>query len=145
MKKLVPSPQQTLALFRQHRTDFVSPELAKVREWIKTLDSPSFLHRQKATQNLQKMREFIGPALRQALNSKASPGKQQRLEILLSQEPRFSSPQLLRLQRALQILEWMGDTEARRFLQEVTKSELETVVAEQARQISARLERMEKK
>jgi WD40 repeat protein len=139
MHRLLGTPEQTLALFRDHFADLVPVDNKQVQQLVEALDSKSYVQRQKATVELVRLREFIEPALRQALAEKSSLEKQQRLNQILTQVPPPVSPEMLRVQRALQVLEWIGDAAARAFLGELAQRSDGTVVGEQAGAALARM------
>jgi WD40 repeat protein len=139
MNQLVQAPPHAVKLCRERLADLVPVDTKLVARLALALDSKSYIERQKATHELLQMREFIEPALRQAMSGKGTLEKQQRLHQILKHEPPFTSPTMLRLQRTLQVLEWIGDDDARALLRELMQHSAGTVVGVQAEAILARL------
>jgi hypothetical protein len=85
------------------------------------LDSDSFNQREKATAALAGLGDRAGPALRSALKE-ASPEARRRIQELLDKlaEGRLS-PDELRGLRSVEVLERVGNEEARHVLEEIAK------------------------
>ncbi|HEY7428031.1 MAG TPA: sigma-70 family RNA polymerase sigma factor [Gemmataceae bacterium] len=100
----------------------VSPEV--VARLIADLDSEDFASRQKARGELKKLGEACEPSLRQALAKQPSVEMRRSLQELLSQleeirkEP---SGDVLRILRAVEVLEQVGTPDARRVLEGLTR------------------------
>lgn len=113
---LAASPRQAVPfLAKQMKPAIAPPELPQL---IRDLDDDDFDTRDRARRRLIKLGEAADPALRQALNEKPSLEAKRRIEKLLDQ-PRLPLPpgDLLRGVRAVQVLEAIGNADARRLLQ----------------------------
>lgn len=112
---LIAAPEHAIPLLQTHLQPMLPPEPEKVRQWIVDLDSKDFAIRQKANVELEKAAEFVESALRQRLSDKPPLETRRRVEKILdtlAQDAR-SSPSLLRSLRAVEVLEYIGTTEAR--------------------------------
>jgi WD40 repeat protein len=90
----------------------------RVERLLADLDSDSFKVRESAQAEL--LRRAAVPELRQALNDKLSPEARRRVEFMLENLPnRAPAPPLLRELRAVQVLEQIGDGEARKLLRDL--------------------------
>jgi hypothetical protein len=100
----------------------VSPEV--VARLIADLDSEDFTTRLRARGELKKLGEVCEPSLRQALAKRPSMEMRRSLQELLSQleemrkEP---SGDVLRVMRAVEVLEQIGTQDARRVLEGLTR------------------------
>jgi hypothetical protein len=94
----------------------------RVERLIAQLDSDEFAARDKASRELTGLGKRAEPALRQALAGAPSPEMKRRLENVLEQiaKPRLS-PERLQAGRALEALELIGNEDARRALEGLSK------------------------
>jgi RNA polymerase sigma factor (sigma-70 family) len=98
-------------------------EEMRLTRLISELDNDQFHVREKATTELEKLGETALGALRKALDGQPALETRRRLEQLLEKqehEQRSPSPQRLRLLRAVEVLERIGDADARRALATLT-------------------------
>jgi hypothetical protein len=93
----------------------------RVAKLIADLDSDDFPVRQQASKALNDLGPVIVSALRQALMEKVSIEVKKRLEKLLADARKGSSPQILRIGRALEALELMDGSEPRQTLEVLVK------------------------
>jgi RNA polymerase sigma factor (sigma-70 family) len=116
--RLAAAPEQTLALFRQHLQPVPAPDLKRVRQLVKMLDSDDFSTRQKATEELESQADVASSTLRQIIaNEKPSLEVRRRLQQIV--ESVENKPETLRAVRAVEVLEWIGTPEAVRLLGEL--------------------------
>jgi truncated hemoglobin YjbI len=92
------------------------PNAEQIATWINDLDSDQFLVREKAGAELEKLGERTETALRKKLTEKASPELRRRIEQLLAKMGQLT-PDMLRALRAVEVLEHIGSSEARRVLE----------------------------
>jgi hypothetical protein len=120
----------------------VSPEV--VGRLIANLDSEDFASRQKARGELKKLGEGCEPFLRQALAKRPSVEMRRSLQELLSQleetrkEP---SGDVLRVLRAVEVLEQVGTPDARHVLERLTRGAPDERLTREAQAALGRLER----
>jgi hypothetical protein len=119
---LAAAPAQVFPLLRQH-LQAAAPVGPGIDRFIADLDSDTLAVRQKAMDELAKLGEAAGPAMRQALTKPTSTLEQRRrLEQLLESlqgggETFPLSGEKLRLQRALEVLGQLDTSEARQLLE----------------------------
>jgi len=104
--------------------DTFSDDPARVAKLMAELDSEEFAVRDRASKSLRDLGPLAVPALRKALDAKPKPSLEmrQRLEELVDAATKpTSSPEMLRVSRALEALELMGTPEGREALQALSK------------------------
>jgi hypothetical protein len=140
MRHLAQSPQQAVALVRQHLRPVPAVDAKQVADWLRDLDSDEFETRERATRELERMCESAEPELRKLLERQPSPEVRRRAEKLLEN---FSdrSPDRLRADRSLELLEHLGTVESRRLLQTYAASAVDAWLTREAK---AALERLAK-
>jgi WD40 repeat protein len=113
---LIDSPGQAVALLRRLRpVPLVTVE--RFRRLLAELDDEAFEVRQKATANLEEAGEAVEAPLRRALKERLSLEARLRVERLLEkQDVAHSKERWLRIARAVQVLEQVGNPEARQVL-----------------------------
>jgi hypothetical protein len=119
---------RTIATLAEHPDEAVSFLKASLLKETKTdpnviarliadLDDNQFAVREKASSELAKLGYRAEPALREALRNKPSGEVQHRVNLLLAKlEDVATDPVKLRILRAVEVLERIGTTEARRVL-----------------------------
>jgi RNA polymerase sigma factor (sigma-70 family) len=112
---LVAGPEQAIPFLSEHLRPAVAPEAKVVARLLAELDGKEFALRQRATADLAHFGDTIVPALRRALEGQPSPELRRRVEDLLGQATGWT-PERLRTHRAIQALEHIGTSEARRLL-----------------------------
>jgi RNA polymerase sigma factor (sigma-70 family) len=111
---------------------------------IADLDSDDFAVRQKATAELEKLGESAAPALHEHLAGSPPLETRRRLQGILDKWERpGSSPEALRLTRAVEVLERAGTPEAREVLEAVAKGAPGTRRTQEAKAALGRLKRRE--
>jgi len=113
----------------------------KVTQWIGALDSPRFATRKQATQELERAGDLAESALRQALQSNPPAEQRQRIEELLKRLEPGNSPEPVRTLRAIEVLEHIGNSDAKRVLASLAKGPAEALLTREAK---ASLERLTK-
>ena len=94
-----------------------SPDSKQVARWIADLSSDDFEQRRLAADNLERLGELAGPALRAALAAKPPLEAHRRMTAMLAKlRPAVLPPEALRGVRGVQVLEMIANPEARRCL-----------------------------
>jgi hypothetical protein len=122
--RLAAAPAEALGLFRKELRPAEGRALSEkeVSRLIADLAADSFQTRRKATRALEEAGPLVRPALERALEGCEDAEVKHRLEGLLAVlVPSRPVPGLLRQARALEVLERLGTTEARRLLEGLTK------------------------
>jgi WD40 repeat protein len=104
---------------------------------VADLNSVKFRVRRAATRELEKLGEAAEPALRQGISGKVALEGRQRLEKILQKLE--SSPERLRLLRALEVLEHIATREARQVIRKLAQGAPQAWRTRQAKAILARL------
>lgn len=118
--KLVHSPQAAVELLRDKLKPVVGIDPKEIDPLIKDFDSAQFPVRNQAVRKLQAMGEFAEPALRAALAAATSLESRRRMESLLERLA-VPMPDYIQKQRALTVLERIGDAPARQLLEAMAK------------------------
>jgi RNA polymerase sigma factor (sigma-70 family) len=133
-------PEQAVPLLAEHLRRRSAPDAERIAGLVKQLDSEDFATRQRAAAELRKLGWTAEPALRKALEEKSSLEVRKRAKELLDEifktEP---SPQLLQDLRAVEVLERIGTSEAKKILQELANH---TLVTRLTREAKASLDRL---
>jgi WD40 repeat protein len=117
LETLTAAPAPAVSLLRRRLLPATPANPQRMARLLADLDSNRFRLRRRATQELAESYEAAEPALRRVIQGKSSPEVRRQVEGLLRKlrEP-ASSPDHLRLLRAVEALERIGTREARRFL-----------------------------
>lgn len=114
----------------------------QVKQWLADLGSPVFATREAAQRDIARAGELVEPALRHALEATADPEVKRRLTELLDRSSRPETrPEQLRDLRAVEVVERVGNAEARRLLRALTKGAPEARLTREAAAALGRLER----
>ena len=138
---LAAAPRQTILLFRNQLRPVVAADPNRVARLMADLDSDLFAVRQKATKELQEMGEGALPALRKALDSQPALELRRRVEQMLERLDELSAEQLYSL-RAVEVLERISTSDARRVLEKLAEGIPE---ARLTREAQASLERLQRR
>jgi RNA polymerase sigma factor (sigma-70 family) len=144
IRNMSAAPREPIAFFRQHIKPVPTVDEKRLTRLIADLDAEEFAVRQNATQELERLAEGAVEACRKALKGNPSAESRRRLERLLSNQVREQgrpSPDRLRLLRALEILERARTSEARQFLEQLSKG---APGARLTREAKAALERLDR-
>jgi Tol biopolymer transport system component len=146
MGNLVRSPGQAAAFLAGHLLPLPEIDVAlqrRIRRWVAELDAEEFAVRERAMQELEKRKDAAEPALRQALAGRPTLELRNRVQVLLSRlDTAHRSPERLRDQRALEVLETIDSAEARRLLQALARGADGAWLTQEAK---ASLERLAKR
>lgn len=112
-------PQQAVGLFGGRLKPAAGVDAKHIDQLISDLEKAEYKTRQKAMDELEKLGELAGPALRQAISNGASLEMRRRLDSLLEKivNDKVPPPDVLRSLRAILILQDVGTPESRRVLQ----------------------------
>jgi hypothetical protein len=136
-------PQQAVPFLDQRLRPLAPVAAQQLAQLIADLDSDRFTVRQRATEELERLAELAEPVLRKALAGEPSPEMRRRVGRLLQQLGwPVKSPERLRALRAVEGLEHIGTTEARRLLEKLAQGAPEAGLTREAK---ASLERLAKR
>jgi WD40 repeat protein len=117
MRKLCASPQQAVTLLKVRVLPYTATDPKRLAQLLAELESDRFESRRQAEAELLRLGDRAGPALRKALAGDPSLDLRQRLERLLKRLGQGLSAKLRRDLRAVEVLELIGGSDARRILQ----------------------------
>jgi len=115
INKFVETPAQAVALIKERLPPVSEPNTQQITRLIADLDSDQFAVRQKVREALEKLGEQAETDLRKKLAENPSLDAHQQIEQLLSKIP--LSPESLRALRAAEVLEHIGNPEAKKVLE----------------------------
>jgi RNA polymerase sigma factor (sigma-70 family) len=142
MRTLVAEAGQAVPFLRQQLRPIAAPAPERLARLIADLDDGEFRVREKATHELEKLGPLAWPALRKTLAGTPSPEVRRRAELLLSRfDNTGSSAESLRAFRAVEVLELLATSEARRLLESLAAGAPEAILARDADRALARLSR----
>jgi WD40 repeat protein len=134
-------PAQAIPLFQKHLRPVPESETRRLSQLIRDLSSRRFLTRKKAMEELAKEGEMAELALRRTHAESLDLELRLRIEILLrGREGREPSPEVLRVLRAVQVLELIGSVEAKKVLAGLAGGAPEAWLTLEAKEAVKRLE-----
>jgi WD40 repeat protein len=136
--KMVATPERT-SHFLKERLPPAQVNDKQVRRCITDLDSDEFAVRSAAVTELKKLGHRAAPALRESLAGKPSAEVRRQVEEVLAGLRLTLSPEVLQRLRAVQVLERIGSTKARRLLETLVKG---APAAPETQEAKASLERL---
>jgi hypothetical protein len=142
VQSLTGVPAQTLPFLQQRLRPVavLTPgEKQHVTQLLAHLDSDRFEQRQKATREIESLGESARPQIRAFLETKPSLEARQRAEHLLGKVQGWTSERL-RILRAVEVLEHIGDASARTLLKKLSQGAATALVTEEAKASLARLD-----
>ncbi len=120
----------------------VTATVDRINKLIADLDADDFAARESASEELSKVGENAGPALRKALAGNPSAEASRRIDKLLEAfKVPTMTPEDLRLIRAIEVLENVGTGEARAILKRLSEGTPQAQPTQEATQALARLEK----
>jgi tricorn protease-like protein len=123
---LAASPKSAVPLLRDRLKPAAPVDAKRLDKLVADLDHDSFQERERATEELERLRDQAGPALRKALQRDPSAEVKGRATRLLKQiEIPNVAPDLLREVRAIEVLEMIGTPEALDVLKVMAKGDPE--------------------
>ncbi|HTU18306.1 MAG TPA: WD40 repeat domain-containing protein [Gemmataceae bacterium] len=135
MARLVRSPQAAVSFLKTHQQPALTPHDAVVARLMRDLDSDQFAIREKAQTELLKLGERIEGALSRTLAQRPSLEIRRRVEDVLEN----LKVQKVRAARVVEVLEHIGNADARAFLAELARGASEAELTGEAK---AALERL---
>lgn len=142
MLELAASPAQSIPFLRGQWDSNAIIDPALTRRRLEHLDSPRYYEREQATTELGKQVDVLEPELRRLLTEHPPPEVERRLIRLLEGGGRsVLPPKILRWLRAVELLEWIGTSEAKTLLSTLGEGVVETLLAAEARSALKRLHR----
>jgi WD40 repeat protein len=134
------APRRSVPFLAGHLRPVAPVEDERLTRLIADLDSDRFEVRDRASQELQRLGDRAGPALRRALAGKPSPEARRRLEALRGAiESRTLSAEQLHALRAVEVLEHIGTRPARRVLEELAAGAPGALLTDEAKASLQRL------
>jgi RNA polymerase sigma factor (sigma-70 family) len=130
MQKLRQHPKEAIELFRKQLHPIARVDEKQVLQYIRDLDSNSFPKRERARNALEKLAEAAEGSLRGTLESKPSAEVIRHVEDLLK---KLEGPGRLRQDRALEVLEWIGDDPAKESLKSLADGAPNAWLTQEAR------------
>ena len=112
--------------------------LQRIARLLADLDDDEFTVRENASEELAKLGVSVLPALQKALAAEPSPEVRYRVETLLKKLS-TPTPERLRLQRAVMVLEQIGSPEAKQLLDTLAKGAEGALLTHEARAAKKRL------
>jgi hypothetical protein len=106
--EILDHPSESVAFLKDKLAPVPPVETKRVRQLLVRLDSESFAEREEANRQLLTLGEPAAPVLRQVLKEKPSLEMKTRIEKILEEWTRGSSPERQRQLRAVAVLEWSG-------------------------------------
>ncbi len=139
---LASDPRASLPSVREILQPVKPADEKRIAQLVKDLDADDFAVREKASEELEAIGEPAAKALRKALEGTASAELRARATRLLD---RFGgktiAPDVLRRQRAMEVLEHMGTAEARALLEEIARGAPEAGLTQDAKAALRRLKK----
>jgi hypothetical protein len=115
------TPRLAVPLLAARLSPASAPPVETLKKLLADLDNDRFQTRQTAFKQLADLGELAEAALQETLKADASAEKRRRVEQLLSAPRTIPSPEQLRAIRAVEILERIGNAEAKRVLDGIAK------------------------
>ncbi|MCI0460808.1 MAG: hypothetical protein L0Z62_27995 [Gemmataceae bacterium] len=139
---MVDDPKQSVPFLKERLKAVPTPDAKRLQKLVGDLDHPRFPEREKAMVELEKLGALARPALEGVLAAKPSLEVRRRVEKLLEKITGFTlSPEELRVWRALEVLEHVGNPAARQVLQTLAEGAPGSWQSEEARAALERLKR----
>jgi RNA polymerase sigma factor (sigma-70 family) len=135
--RLAANPDLGVELFRKNLKPAVAIDPKKLEKLFSDLKSDEFAVREKATAELSAIVDQIEPSLRKQLSSSESPEEHTRLEQILKKS--FLSLKRVQQIRALSALEFIGNPEAIKLLDELAAGAKEDILTRTAIDVRERL------
>jgi hypothetical protein len=137
---LAAAPKQVLPLLRESLKPVHAGDPKRIAQLVKDLDSDEFDVREKASAELERVGEPAEAALRKVLEGTPSAELRLRANQLLEKfAGKVVSSEVLRRERALEVLEHIGGPEARVILEEIAKGAPQAALTREAKAALKRL------
>ena len=130
--ELVAAPERAVPLLASRLSPAARPPADKLRKLLADLDSDTYVVREGAFKQLADFGDVAEPSLEEALKASPSAEKRRRIEQLLAAPSIVKAPEQLRALRGVEVLERIGNTEARRVLERIAKGAPEARLTREA-------------
>ncbi|HZV07970.1 MAG TPA: sigma-70 family RNA polymerase sigma factor [Gemmataceae bacterium] len=120
MRRLCAAPERTVKLLGEKLKPVEKVEAKTIHKWIRELDDDDFRTREAAQKSLEKLGDRAARSLRDALRQSPSAETRTRVNRLLEALD-ILTPDQLRQQRAVEVLERIGSAEAKSILAELAQ------------------------
>jgi hypothetical protein len=138
--RLSRAPEQAVPSLANRLRPAAPVDGEKVARWLVELDDDSFMVRQRASRELEKLSDQVEEALQKTANQTNSLEVRLRVRSLLEKlEGRHLSPERLRQLRSLEVLEYAATREARELLRQLAKGAPEAWLTREAQSVLHRL------
>lgn len=138
--RLRSSPKAAVAFLEKQLQGIKPVDSKRIERLLADLDDEQFAVREQAVKELETLAENAAPMLRKALAGKPPLEVRRRLEALLERlNGAKLLPETIRQIRAVEALEAIGTSEARRLLDKLAAGSPETRLAQEARAAAGRL------
>jgi len=147
LRSLIAVPTQTVPFFTKQLHTVPVPSAAEtehVKLLLSDLGNERFEKRRQATAELEAQRESIEPQLRDFLQHKPPLESRQRVEQIL-RKGEGRTPERLRIVRAVEALEHIGDPAARQLLDKLSQGARHALLTQEAKAASTRLQNREER
>jgi RNA polymerase sigma factor (sigma-70 family) len=135
-------PERAVKLLRDRLHPAPAVPADQLKERIADLDSNDFKRREAASADLAALGDQVHAALQTALKANPSVEVRKRIEALLSDPGKVRSAETLRHLRAVEVLERIGNQEARQILDTLSKGAPDARQTREAKAALARLSRL---
>jgi hypothetical protein len=139
---LAAGASESVPFLKRHLRPVSPVDSQSISRWVADLDHERFQKREQATVQLEKIGDLAETSLRKALEGKPSLETRQRIERLLDKavaEWENPSAERLLMLRALEALEQMETSGARRLLEELARGAADAEITKQAKAALCRL------
>jgi RNA polymerase sigma factor (sigma-70 family) len=144
MARLIEAPEQAVVLLGERLRPIKAIDPDRLTPWIRALASEDFRLREEANRVLTNMGEEAEPGLRKALRGDPPFEARRRIERILNSLVKSARGEGGRTERALEVLERIGDRTARNLLRRLAEGAPEAWLTELAREGLRRVEAREK-
>ncbi|HEY7314956.1 MAG TPA: WD40 repeat domain-containing protein [Gemmataceae bacterium] len=140
MQTLRRCPEQAVMLLKERVQPIPAVPAERIQRLLRELDSEEFEVRSRATRELEQLGELAAPAVKKALEKPPSLESRLRLQRLQEHVNTLSlSVDRLRLVRAMEVLEAIGNAAAREHLEKLARGASEARVTREAQESLRRL------
>jgi WD40 repeat protein len=141
IRRLIAVKDRAVSLLGSRLRPVVVVPVKKMEQWARDLDNDSYVVRERATELLHEAGSVARPVLKRALAASPSPEAQRRIQDLLGRTSAPTTPDEIRMLRALEVLEEIDSPAARGVLQKMAGGDPEARATRVAQVALARLRR----
>lgn len=140
---LAASPKQSTPFLLDKATCPPLGARERIPQLVRDLDSENFKTRESATEELERLGSLAFPALQKALAETKSAEVKRRARALLERkgEPPAPNTEELRATRVLEVMEMIGDSEAKKVIEKLAKGPKDSPIAQDAARVLKKLEK----